>query len=137
MKRDRVILLKNLGGFCEGTWGTLLTYKDGQQKLRFRGVAGSGFKVRPGDKGRLFQFDDPGARLPMRVRVPFGYRPWGAAAARRLLTPAGKPSVYYSVCAALGLREAIQNLEADVAHKKWASLLKKGYTWEPVTLVNP
>lgn len=134
MTREPILLLKSLGGFSEGTIGTLCTYQDGVQTLKFRGIAGNGFRVRPGDKGRLYQLGDYGIELP--IRFPFRLPPpTFAVAMRRLLTPKGRVSRYFQAVSAPTTNSAGRELEARCNAPGWNPLLKKGYSWESATLL--
>lgn len=134
MTREPILLLKSLGGFSEGTSGTLCTYSDGVQTLKFRGIAGNGFRTRPGDKGRLYQLGDYGIELP--IRFPFRLPPPGfAVVMRRLLTPKGRVSRYFQAVSAPTINAAGRALEERCSEPNWNPLLKKGYTWEAATLL--
>lgn len=133
MTREPVILLKTMGGYPEGTVGTLLTYKDGRQALHLHKMNYGPWKVTPEDMGRKFQRMDYGIQLP--IKPPYYTDNAKAGVFRRMLSPTGKVSVYWQATTAATLREAGEALEAQCKQSGWHSLLSRGYTWEPATLI--
>ena len=127
------MLIKTMGGYGEGTVGTLLTYKDGHQALHLHLMVYGPWKVEPGDMGRKFQRTDYGVALPIRKPPVTDQKPVGLF--RRLLTPKGKVSVYWQAITADSLSQAGVALEEKCREYGWLALLKRGYSWEPATLI--
>lgn len=132
MERTPAILLRSFWGFPEGTKCTLLTYKDGMQALHITG-ANSRAKVRPEDRGTLYQTEDYGIPLPIRrpLEVDGKY-----IVLQRMLTPKGKASIHYyrAVASDTSLREAAEKLELVKNDTVTTSGRSKGYRWEDAIL---